>query len=210
MIAEENLNENPENVPNLENIQKLVDELRSGKYKQARGQLAITQLDNTEGYCCLGVACEVAIANGVPVEKRRDENNAWEILYDDASGTLPISVQNFYGFATSNPTLTVDLLAALDHGLLSHYLERSHPGSTKGEAEIAFREFLQDFRQTTGHDWQPSATALNDSLRWNFDLIADVFERTFLTTPRETELPITDGTKPTETAHTDAPDPPQT
>lgn len=37
-----------------ENAKKWVAELRSGKYQQAKGRL---QSDN--GYCCLGVACEL-------------------------------------------------------------------------------------------------------------------------------------------------------
>lgn len=40
---------------NTENVQKLVEALRSGKYPQARGAL------RTEaGYCCLGVACDIS------------------------------------------------------------------------------------------------------------------------------------------------------
>lgn len=37
-----------------ENIQKWVDALRSGKYKQTQNQLK-----TTDGYCCLGVYCEI-------------------------------------------------------------------------------------------------------------------------------------------------------
>lgn len=56
---------------------KLVAEaLRSGKYDQTTGQLAYTEDQQAEdedsdiltkavGYCCLGVACEVAIQEGV-------------------------------------------------------------------------------------------------------------------------------------------------
>lgn len=44
----------------LENRAKLVAALRSGEFTQATGQLA-----TAEGHCCLGVACEVAIREGV-------------------------------------------------------------------------------------------------------------------------------------------------
>jgi len=40
--------------PNKEAIRKWVDALRSGKYKQATGQLRVN-----DSYCCLGVACEL-------------------------------------------------------------------------------------------------------------------------------------------------------
>lgn len=42
-------------------IQKWIDALRSGKYSQTQGQL-----QDTNGYCCLGVACKVFI----PAAKR--------------------------------------------------------------------------------------------------------------------------------------------
>jgi hypothetical protein len=39
---------------NKENIQKLVNALRSGEYPQAKGALK-----NEDGFCCLGVACDI-------------------------------------------------------------------------------------------------------------------------------------------------------
>jgi hypothetical protein len=43
------------------NAQKWVEALRSGKYQQTR--YLISRKDGK--YCCLGVACELAIAEGV-------------------------------------------------------------------------------------------------------------------------------------------------
>lgn len=40
---------------NTENAQKLVAALRSGQYPQAKGALR-----KAEGYCCLGVACDIS------------------------------------------------------------------------------------------------------------------------------------------------------
>ena len=52
--------------PNKENIQKWVDGLLSGEYEQGRGKL------NKDGkFCCLGVACEVAIKNGLNLSKEQ-------------------------------------------------------------------------------------------------------------------------------------------
>lgn len=47
-----------------ENAQKWVDALRSGEYTQCQHSLR-----QNNKYCCLGVACEVAIANGVEIER---------------------------------------------------------------------------------------------------------------------------------------------
>jgi hypothetical protein len=39
-----------------------VDALRSGEYQQTK-----KTLQDVNGYCCLGVACDVAAKNGIPV-----------------------------------------------------------------------------------------------------------------------------------------------
>lgn len=52
----------------IELVQRWVTALRSGKYKQARDQLHITDLTNADGsvtessYCCLGVLCDISKA----------------------------------------------------------------------------------------------------------------------------------------------------
>lgn len=80
--------------PNKENIKKWVDALRSGNYKQCREQLS-----NGLGYCCLGVACEVAIAGGLSIEKTLGENR---VRYDGTGAMLPQSVRNWFGFYTND------------------------------------------------------------------------------------------------------------
>lgn len=44
------------NKPTKEQIEQWVSALRSGKYKQTKGAL-----QNQDGYCCLGVACDLFI-----------------------------------------------------------------------------------------------------------------------------------------------------
>jgi hypothetical protein len=44
------------NKPNKEQVQQWVSALRSGKYKQTTGTL-----QDSNGYCCLGVACDIFI-----------------------------------------------------------------------------------------------------------------------------------------------------
>lgn len=79
--------------PNKENIKKWVDTLRSGSYGQCRGKL-----NNGEGFCCLGVACEVAMVNQVTIAKEKAEHclhTKW--TYDGTGYSLPESVQQWLG-----------------------------------------------------------------------------------------------------------------
>lgn len=82
---------------NQENIRKWVEALRSGTYAQTIGRLA----DNV-GFCCLGVACEVAIANGVALSKRQTESLAGTFEYaygpEWSEGELPDIVAEWLGF----------------------------------------------------------------------------------------------------------------
>jgi len=64
--------------------------LRSGKYFQGTGAL-----NRGDEYCCLGVACEVAMANGLPVTKDRNVNG--EIGYDGQTAFLPEVVKEWFG-----------------------------------------------------------------------------------------------------------------
>jgi hypothetical protein len=63
--------------------------LESGKYKQIRRQLA-----NKDGYCCLGVLCELAIENGVEVSRKfdKDKKDKDVIRFDSNGAFLPESV----------------------------------------------------------------------------------------------------------------------
>lgn len=91
--------------PNKERIQLWVDALRSGKYKQGRHALAY-ELDNQKFFCCLGVACEVAIENGLEIEvTRQGESCRTCIFYDLSEGLLPTRVQKWFGLPSLNPVV---------------------------------------------------------------------------------------------------------
>ena len=66
-----------------------IDALRSGKYKQTRGWL-----HNQNGYCCLGVACEMYQAE---VGDLVVTNNCGATLYNDHRAFLPTRVQKWLG-----------------------------------------------------------------------------------------------------------------
>lgn len=82
------------------NAKKWVRALRSGKYKQATGNL-----HNSDGYCCLGVACELAIKNGVRVKKEDHEDRP--TVYDGMSDLLPLSVQRWLNLNSDDGVLTL-------------------------------------------------------------------------------------------------------
>lgn len=93
--------------PNKPNLQLWVDALESGEYKQGVGALADRFNSSEEWqYCCLGVACEVAIKNGVAVTVTERSAGMYMTrrAYDDSSGILPISVADWYGI-DMNPLL---------------------------------------------------------------------------------------------------------
>ena len=66
-----------------------IDALRSGKYKQTRGWL-----HNQNGYCCLGVACEMYQAE---VGDLVVTNNSGVTFYNDHNELLPTRVQKWLG-----------------------------------------------------------------------------------------------------------------
>lgn len=75
---------------NNERIQLWQNALRSDRYKQTTGTLA-----NEEGHCCLGVACEVAIANGLSVRKAEVGDGSFS--YDTETDVMPGVVADWFG-----------------------------------------------------------------------------------------------------------------
>lgn len=92
-----------------ENAKKWVEALRSGKYKQGYGCLAAIHTDlegkKTEEYCCLGVACEVAIENGLKIETFVTKGAFHEYKaygHKEESSVLPHQVIQWLGMASAN------------------------------------------------------------------------------------------------------------
>lgn len=88
---------------------KWVAALRSGEYRQGRNVLKQRHGDkDTPQYCCLGVLCEIAIAEGVKVEVGSVEGNAHGtevITYDGAYELPPDSVWLWAGMSDNNPSV---------------------------------------------------------------------------------------------------------
>lgn len=83
-----------------DNAKKWVEALRSGEFKQ--GQLALCEItEDGDNYCCLGVACQVAVDAGLPVTvTERDLNGRRRRTYDHERTALPTTVRDWLGLST--------------------------------------------------------------------------------------------------------------
>lgn len=77
------------------------DALESGEYKQGRGALCSVTETGETFYCCLGVLCELAISQGLPVNKELTEDGR-HYRFDGSGGRLPRSV---FEWADTKPWL---------------------------------------------------------------------------------------------------------
>jgi hypothetical protein len=93
--------------------EKWIDALRSGKYEQGSEKLR-----GYEGYCCLGVLCDLYAQeqnkewdfrgySENSEEESPDKMDYW--YFDGESEFLPDSVREWAGMAVSNPLVRVDV-----------------------------------------------------------------------------------------------------
>ena len=93
----------PVRLPSMnENAQKWVHALRSGKYKQGESYLARRDEDGQTCFCCLGVACALAIEEGLPVDMQRPTAWGSVFLYDGEGQFMPGSVRQWLGLSRAN------------------------------------------------------------------------------------------------------------
>lgn len=112
------LNEEQKSRLNRERLALWVQALRSGKYEQGTGALEYS-IRHSEypqkvvtTHCCLGVACRVAIDNGLRVEFRNFAGTT-EFLCEDGrpgsvwtSGHMPERVAEWFGLPALTPIST--------------------------------------------------------------------------------------------------------
>lgn len=73
------------------NAKKWVKALKSGEYKKTKGTLR-----DEKGYCCLGVACELAVQNKIiKPAKKHDESGYF--FYGKEDNFLPKKVMQWLG-----------------------------------------------------------------------------------------------------------------
>lgn len=126
--------------PNRTNIQKWVDDLRSGRFVQ--GQHYLNAQDRL---CCLGVACETAKENGVPllVERIPQDEEFSYVSYDESTSTLPISVMEWLGFESANQGLVVLMSPRPDQTISLVELNDDNPSLTLSQiADVVEWYFL--------------------------------------------------------------------
>lgn len=87
---------------NKENILKWVEALESGEYPQTQGTL-----QKLGRFCCLGVACEVAMENGVPLECEYDGDGV--VTYDGRDDILPELVVEWLDLYSNDPGVFVTI-----------------------------------------------------------------------------------------------------
>lgn len=76
------------------NALKWVEALESGNYKQGTGRLCRIDLDKNKRFYCLGVACDLAIENGLIVSATDGRDC---VVYDGESDYLPAKVAKWLG-----------------------------------------------------------------------------------------------------------------
>jgi len=77
----------------------LVEALRSGEFQQGNGQLERTASDATPKHCCLGVACRVAMRDGLDLEVDESRLNT---RFDEQQYYAPSSIVEWYGFRSNH------------------------------------------------------------------------------------------------------------
>lgn len=72
--------------------------LRSGQYAQGRAHLC-----KESKHCCLGVACELAIADGVEIERKIC--NTTLVRFNGNSGAMPLAAMSWLGLREPDGSL---------------------------------------------------------------------------------------------------------
>lgn len=88
-----------------ENRKLWIEALRSGKYKQGKFFLSRTDA-GIRSYCCLGVACELAVERGLIIEREVPRilfpEKGSVFSYEENQQSLPPAVQEWLGLRTSS------------------------------------------------------------------------------------------------------------
>jgi hypothetical protein len=88
--------------------------LQSGRYPQGRLRLATKEREDWH-YCCLGVSCEVAIANGLVIDvavEARGFSGTRLKSYNGSRSALPEAVTRWLGVPESD--ITIPLMSLMD------------------------------------------------------------------------------------------------
>lgn len=149
-------------------LRLLVSALKSGGWPQTTGVLRRLRDDDRRpaGFCCLGVACEVAIANGADVHRREcGTPHTRSHLYYSGGGSsshvrLPHAARAWFGVAQDDPSLNVPGHIAAQHvGKLNFDNWSQHhtysASTLNDEAGLSLAEIGECFQYTyLREDWE--------------------------------------------------------
>lgn len=166
-------------IAQIAHITRLVEELRHGGWQQIHHQLREEPGWNQQpaGYCCLGVACEIAMRYDIG---HRFGDKYWSTVDEMAAGKegnesdLPAAVMEWYGFGESNPVITI-LCADISYDAASQWCEVCRNVYDTGDDDAVE---IQHGRCTV--EMHVAAAEANDELGCNFEQIAAGFERRYL------------------------------
>lgn len=128
-----------------------VDALRSGEYEQAKNYLS-----TPDGYCCLGVLCEIAVEDGVVFKDDETYFSKEEPQNDFSAEELPRAVIEWAGLEDEN----------------------------HAENPLSDVKYARNANDVSIHLPRPAGrenahlSELNDDMGFDFKMIADVVERT--------------------------------
>jgi hypothetical protein len=140
---------------NKVNMRKWVAALRSGDFLQGQERLA-TLKGGKWFYCCLGVACELALADGVQMPVGESPTSK---KYDGSGAFLPRPVQSWLGLEPGegedpeNPGVEINFRGLPERRSLSHLNDNT--GFNFGQIADLIEEhykLLEDDGDTPGTD----------------------------------------------------------
>ena len=123
-------------------IKKLwTDALRSGEYKQIQ-----LMLHSRDGFCCLGVLCDLAIKQGLDLRMDRIENlgdGHSFFAYDDFGSGLPPKVWKWAGLDQDCPSCG----CSMDEASVIPFGEDGDDLATLNDTGASFREIADIIEQ---------------------------------------------------------------
>lgn len=151
-----------------DNLLAWVHALESDEYRQGRGVLAKGNTVDGFEYCCLGVACEVAIANDVAISRKEIEDteegefDEGSVAYEDGKERHlllpPKVVTDWLGVNDENPEL-FDVIS--------------------WEQDNEFVPFPDDMDSPEAREYMVEASELNDASHYTLDQIAQCIRATY-------------------------------
>jgi len=144
----------------------LVSALKSGEYPQTFNVLRReASIGFSAGFCCLGVACDVAVRDGLQLDVKVEPGGRYTygvagVGGDRSQTRLPEAARLWYGFESSDPYLKVPR---------------------------RFVEINESVARLWAPDWICVASALNDDCKLTLPQIGECFQFTFLRDDWEAE-----------------------